>query len=250
MGLYDSDHPDVPGMKGLHLFHFVMSNCSQRVRIALEEKGLAWTSHHMNLPGNEHCTADYQRINPRGVVPTLVHDGQVVIESNDIILYLDEHFPKPALQPTDDAERRAMHARIAEAGAFQPTIKTLSHELLFRPFRKVGAEEVRLFEEHHADVELAHFLRDYAEAGAPWAARVERAQRALAATLDRLEEALASAPWLSGSANGLADISWVVNANRLAQAQVDLSRWPGFEAWGERAMSRPAFDRAVVSYQP
>ena len=41
MGLYASDHPDVPGMQGLHLFHFMLSNCSQRVRLGLEEKGLA-----------------------------------------------------------------------------------------------------------------------------------------------------------------------------------------------------------------
>ena len=48
MGLYPSDHPDVPGMRGLHLFHFVLSNCSQRVRLGLEEKGLDWTSHHLS----------------------------------------------------------------------------------------------------------------------------------------------------------------------------------------------------------
>jgi len=122
MGLYESDHPDVPGMKGLHLFHFALSNCSQRVRLGLEEKGLAWTSHHLDLPGNEHVTSDYRRINPNGVVPALVHDGQV-------------------------------------------------------------------------------------------------------------------------------DISWVVNANRLQQAQVDTSAWPRYRDWAARAMARPAFDRAVTSYQ-
>jgi glutathione S-transferase len=250
MGLYESDHPDVAGMKGLHLFHFVMSNCSQRVRIALEEKRLAWTSHHLNLPANEHCTEDYQRLNPGGVVPTLVHDGQVVIESNDVIRYLDEHFPEPALQPSDATERQRMAQRIEESSAFQPTIKTLSHELLFRPFRKVGEAEVRLFEEQHADPELARFLRDYSEAGEPWKTRVAEAWRELDSALTRQDAALEEAPWLSGQAYGLADISWVVNANRLGQAQVDLSRWPRFGEWSQRAMSRPAFDRAVISYQP
>ena len=47
MGLYESDHPDVPGMKGLHLFHFVISNCPERIRLDLEEKRLAWTSHYI-----------------------------------------------------------------------------------------------------------------------------------------------------------------------------------------------------------
>ena len=76
------------------------------------------------------------------------------------------------------------------------------------------------------------------------------AERELGIALARLEEALSAAPWLSGQTYGLADISWVVNANRLAQAEVDLSRWPKFEEWSRRAISRPAFDRAVVSYRP
>jgi len=250
MGLYESDHPDVPAMKGLPLFHFLLSNCSQRVRIGREEKGLDWTSHHLNLPGNEHISEDYQRINPKGVVPTLVHDGQVVIESNDILAYLDEQFPDPALQPGDASAREAMDTRIAESSAFQATIKVLSHELLFRPFRKIGPEEVALFQEKHNDASLADFMRDYSEEGPAWRERVESAQTDLVVTLDRLEAAIGDAPWLSGSDYGLADISWVVNYNRLVQAQVDLSPWPRFCDWGERAMSRPAFDRAVANYKP
>ena len=250
MGLYKSDHPDVPGMQGLHLFHFVLSNCSQRARLGLEEKGLSWTSHHLNLPGNEHVTSDYQRINPKGVVPTLVHDGQVVIESNDILLYLEEHFPEPALRPADADARQAMSRHIDAASAFQPTLKVLSHELLFRPFRKVGPEEVALYEKQHPDVELASFLRDYSEAGPNWKARVDVAQRERVTTLDELETALGESRWLTGDDYGLADISWVVNANRLNQAQVDLAKWPRFQDWGRRAMERPAFERAVASYRP
>jgi glutathione S-transferase len=250
MGLYASDHPDVPGMQGLHLFHFMLSNCSQRVRLGLEEKGLGWTSHHVNLRANEHVTSDYQRINPNGVVPTLVHDGQVVIESNDILLYLEEHFPDPPLCPGDAAARGEMGRLIQISGAFQRNFKTLSHELLFRPFRKVGAEEIALYEKQHSDKSLVAFLRDYAEAGPAWQARVEEAQRELETTLGTLESALAESPWLSGPDYGLADISWVVNAYRFQQAQIDLTGWPRFQDWAQRAMARPAFDRAVVSYQP
>jgi glutathione S-transferase len=250
MGLYQSDHPDVPQMKGLHLFHFVLSNCSQRARIGLEEKGLEWTSHHLNLPANEHVTSDYGRINPNLVVPTLVHDGQVVIESNDILVYLDEAFPEPALRPAEKAPRAAMEKLIEASSAFQPSLKALSHELLFRPFRKVGPEEVALYEKSDAKPELVEFLREYSEAGPAWDARVAEARQELSHVLDELEAALGKAPWLSGEDYGLADISWVVNGNRLKQAQVDLSQWPRFEAWAEKAMARPAFDRAVVSYRP
>jgi glutathione S-transferase len=250
MGIYESDHPDLPGMQGLHLFHFVMSNCSQRVRLALEEKGLAWTSHHMNLPANEHVSEDYQRINPNGVVPTLVHDGRVVLDSNDILRYLDEHFPDPPLRPSDPAARAVIEAQIEASSAFQSVIKVLSHELLFRPFRTVSEEELLLFEEKHNDASLASWLRDYAEEGPAWKARVEEAQRGLNGVLDKLEKTLGESPWLSGDAFGLADISWVVNSNRLLQAQVDLTEWPRFLEWHGRATSRPAFDAAVAQYTP
>jgi glutathione S-transferase len=250
MGLYESDHPDVRKMKGLHLFHFVLSNCSQRVRLGLEEKGLAWTSHHMDLPGNEHVTSDYQRINPKGVVPTLVHDGQVVIDSNDILRYLEEQFPEPPLRPADTAARGEMERCIAASSAFQPTLKTLSHELLFRPFRKVSDEDLALYDAKAADRELVAFLHDYKENGPAWQERVKAARADMEQRLDTLEEALGSDPWLSGSAFGLADVSWVVNTNRLTQAQVPFDRWPRLKAWNEKVTQRPAFDRAVVSYRP
>lgn len=250
MGLHASDHPDVPGMRGLHLFHFVLSNCSQRVRIALEEKGLDWTSHHLDLPANEHATADYQRINPNGVVPTLVHDGQVVLESNDILVYLDERFPDPPLRPADPEARARMQAGVAAASRIQSAIKALSHELLFRPFRKIGPAEVELFERQHNDPALVAFMRDYAENGSAWQARVADARPAMDAALDALEANLGRHEWLSGDAFGLADVSWVVNAHRLVQASYGLERWPRVAAWYERVAARPAFERAVLAWRP
>ena len=250
MGLFESDHPDVPGMKGLHLYHFIMSNCSQRVRLGLEEKGLDWTSHHLDLPGNAHVSADYQRINPKGVVPTLVHDGQVVLESNDILLYLEEHFPDPPLCPDDATARTEMDASIVASSVFQSVIKVLSHELLFRPFRKVGAEEIALYEKGHNDPTLVAWLRDYSEAGPAWENRVREANEGLASGLGVLETSLEKSEWLSGEEYGLADISWVVNYHRLNQAKVDFSPWPRFADWGKRATNRPAFLAAVVEYVP
>jgi glutathione S-transferase len=250
MGLYQSDHPDVPGMKGLHLFHYMLSSCSQRARLGLEEKGLEWTSHHLDLPANEHVTSDYCRINPNGVVPTLVHDGQVVIESNDILEYLDDHFPDPPLRPTDADARAEMDRLIAAAAAFQPTIKVLSYERIFRPFRPVSEEEVALYEEQHPDPALGAFMRDYAQAGPAWEQRVETAEHNLVDQLDDLESVLGRASWLSGGDYGLADISWVINTHRLDQARVDQKSWPQLQDWTQRAMARPTFDTAVVSYRP
>ena len=115
MPLIESESEEVKSLQGLHLYHFVMSNCSQRVRLALAEKGLAWTSHHVDIPAGEQLSASYRRIHPAGLVPTLIDDGQVIIESNDIIDYLDQHFPGPALAATDFLQRQLDFA-MAENG--------------------------------------------------------------------------------------------------------------------------------------
>lgn len=49
MGVIVPENKEVAKLKGLHLYHFGLSQCSQRVRICLEEKGLPWVSHHLNL---------------------------------------------------------------------------------------------------------------------------------------------------------------------------------------------------------
>jgi len=80
---------EVTGWKGLHLLHFQRSSCSQKVRVLLREKGLTWHSHPVDLAAQKHVSPWYLGINPRGVVPVLVHDGVVHVESNDMMEYLD-----------------------------------------------------------------------------------------------------------------------------------------------------------------
>jgi glutathione S-transferase len=88
------------GAPALELYQSVNSVCSQKVRIALKEKGLEAKEHIMTLRGDQNEPA-YLKLNPNGVVPTLIHDGQVVIESALILYYLDEVFPDPPLMPQD-----------------------------------------------------------------------------------------------------------------------------------------------------
>jgi hypothetical protein len=68
----------------LELYHNINSVCAQKVRIALAEKGQKVTEHLLTLQGDQNDLA-YMQLNPDGVVPTLVHDGNVVIESSLII---------------------------------------------------------------------------------------------------------------------------------------------------------------------
>ena len=79
---------EVKKWKGINILHFQGSSCSQKLRIFLKEKNINWKSHHVNLVTGDNFTDWFLGINPRGVVPVLVDNGEVHIESNDIIKYL------------------------------------------------------------------------------------------------------------------------------------------------------------------
>jgi maleylacetoacetate isomerase len=99
----------------LDLFTYYRSTSSYRVRIALALKGQNVNAIPVNLirDGGEHHKPDYLAINPQGRVPALRLDtGDVIIQSNAIIEYLEERFPQPALLPTD-LIARARHRQVA-----------------------------------------------------------------------------------------------------------------------------------------
>jgi glutathione S-transferase len=88
----------------LELYHNINSVCAQKVRIALNEKGQDAKEHLLTLQGDQNEPA-YIKLNPNGVVPTLVHDGNVVVESSLILYYLDDAFPNPPLMPKASVAR-------------------------------------------------------------------------------------------------------------------------------------------------
>ena len=89
----------------IELYHFGFSTCSQKVRLVLAEKGVEFASHEVNLMAGEQHDPKYVKLNPKHVVPTLVHDGRVFIESSLIVKYLDDAFPEPPMRPADAAGR-------------------------------------------------------------------------------------------------------------------------------------------------
>ena len=132
--LKDSDiqTKEVLSWTGLHLFHFSGSTCSQKTRIFLRLKGIKWTSHHLNLAAKEHLKPYYMGINPRGLVPALIHDGKVIIESNDILTYLEEAFPEPALIPASKAED--LQAMLKREDDLHLDIRALTMRFVFPSF--------------------------------------------------------------------------------------------------------------------
>jgi Glutathione S-transferase, N-terminal domain len=98
----------IEGQLMLEVDHNDMSTCAQKVRFALAEKGVRWQSRHLDLRARDHQTSEYLRLNPNAVVPTIAHDGTVIIESTIINEYIDDAFPGPALRPPDSIGRARM----------------------------------------------------------------------------------------------------------------------------------------------
>jgi glutathione S-transferase len=97
----------------MKLYNFFRSGTSHRLRIALHLKGLATQYVPVDLRTEAHLQEDFKAVNPQQLVPALVVDGKVLIQSPAIIEWLEEKHPDPALLPrhTDDrAQVRALAA--------------------------------------------------------------------------------------------------------------------------------------------
>jgi glutathione S-transferase len=78
----------------LELYHHGSSACAAKVRFALAEKQLDWTGHYVDILRGDQFSADFLAVNPKAVVPVLVHDGMVIRESTVICEYAEEVFPE------------------------------------------------------------------------------------------------------------------------------------------------------------
>ena len=244
MPIIDTRRPDIAALTGLHLWHAAMSNCSQRVRLVLEEKSLPWTSHLIDLFTFEHASAAYQSIHPKGLVPALVHDGRTIIDSNDIIRYLDDAFPDPSLAIAADEGDDLM--RLADAS--QLPLRIVSHELLLGDIRRLDQATLDQFGRDHGNREFYQFLRQFSTEGfddTALTACFDQLDLALAA----LEARLAHQAWLGGAALSLVDISWVVNVHRLVQIDYPLQRYPRLSSWFATVRVRDSYERAVLTLE-
>ncbi|MGH8237945.1 MAG: glutathione S-transferase family protein, partial [Steroidobacteraceae bacterium] len=149
----------------LILYHGAISTCSQKVRLALAEKGLQFTARSIDVPAKEHLTPWYLALNPNGVVPTLVHNGISIVDSSVICEYLDEVFPDPPLAPRDAVGRARMRAwlRYFEEAPTAAIRVPSFNKALIRAFQKMPAEEFAAMAERMPL--RRHFYQDMGQSG-------------------------------------------------------------------------------------
>jgi glutathione S-transferase len=250
MGIIVTNNEDVRALKGVHLYHHGMSQCSQRVRICLEEKSIAWVDHTVNLLKGEHLLESYGSINPNNVVPTLVHDGIVIIESTDIIAYIDEHFPGPSFTPTDAVERVKMEDWLAQSNALKRAIRVLSHEFLFKPVAKKSAAQLQTMKAHLSNQELVEFHSKFSCKSGLDPATITESICQFDAVFAQMDEALSKQTWLAGEMFSLADISWMGDIHRIGLMKFPMSQYPHLLDWVKRITRRASFKKGLLDYEP
>jgi len=235
--------------RGLHLYHTGWSNCSMRVRMVLAEKGLEWTSHHVDLRTGEQATPEYFSINPNGVVPTLVHDGETWIESNDIIAYLDEAFPEPALAPPPGPARERMGEWMKLASAIHVSgVKTWMYGNGPPNRKRRSPAEIERYRRLQRNRELREFHTRYASAEGLGREACDQADRQLHGAFRRLDAWLAGHAWLAGDGFSLADITWAPLHYTLERAGFPFDAYPALVRWSAAVAARPCFGLGVVGW--
>ncbi|MFQ6006755.1 MAG: glutathione S-transferase family protein [Woeseia sp.] len=236
-------------LRGLHLYHAGWSNCSMRVRIILEEKALPWTSHHLDTRAGEHITAEYFAINPNGLVPTLVHDGDVWIESNDIIRYLDDSYPEPRLTPLRTTGLKKLAEWMSLASAIHVTaVKTYIYCSWPKNKRVKTAAQLERYRKLQTNEELLAFhTRSSSTEGISEDDR-RNAEQLLHGAFSQLDSYLGEHRWLAGNDLTLADITWAPLHYTLERAGFSFKPYHNVVNWARAIAERPSFQNAVVKW--
>jgi len=236
----------------LFLYHGSTSVCSIKVRAALAEKGLEWSGELLDLMRGDQHRPEYGKLNPNHVVPTLVHDGRIVIESTLIIEYLDEAFPVPPLMPAAPYRRALarlwmkkiddyLHAAcstVTFATANRKALLRLAPEALEARFQRMPDPAYR----ERQRLAIAHGLD---------APHVAAAVRQHDKFIGEMEAALREAPYLAGDAYSLADAAatpYVHRADMIGMDALWAGHRPNVATWLARMRERPSFDVAVTRW--
>jgi len=237
----------------MRLYHNPISSCSQKVRMVLHEKGLAFDDTVLDLQKGEQFEPGYQALNPNAVVPTLEDQGSVMIESTLINEYLDDAYPDMPLKPASAVERHRMRLFCKTIDdALHPACGVITYAigvrpgLLQRPRADIDALLAKI-----PNVARREARRSVIDQGVA-APVFHEAMRTHQIIFDQANALLRDQQWLAGSTFSLADCAlmpYVVRIDHLSQGHEIDSR-EHLQRWYAAIQQRPAFTQAVTNWAP
>jgi maleylacetoacetate isomerase len=211
----------------LVLYGYFRSSAAFRVRIALNLKRLDAEHNFVHLlkDGGQQFGAEYERLNPQHLVPTLVHNGYPLQQSLAIIEYLDEVFPDPPLLPGDPLARARVRAIACTVACdIHPLNNLRMRKYLHRQLGR-GDDEIRDWQVH-------------------W----------ITLGLQAIETMLAGSEYTGRFCHGdgptIADICLIPQMANAHALNMDLSPYPTLLRIEQAAYELPAFINAAPKNQP
>jgi len=210
----------------VRLYTYFRSSAAFRVRIALNLKGIAYEPQFVHLPKGVHREADYAKVNPQALVPTLVtDDGFRLAQSLAIIEFLEELQPKPALLP-GDPKGRARVRSLSDLVACE--IHPLNNLRTLQYLKRALGQ---------SDEQVNSWYRHWIADG-----------------LGKLEAMLSGTErtgrFCHGEAPTMADCCLVPQIFNAKRYDCDLSPYPAVMRVFDQCMNLGAFDKAQPSKQP
>ena len=233
----------------LKLYHGKGSVCSIKVRIGLAEKQLDWESCLVDLPKGEQFAPEYLRLNPNAVVPTLLDDGFVVIESSVILQYIDTLSDENILMPGDVKARTNTLVWLVRCLDSHAAINTMT-------FSTVGREKI-IGSKTPAEIKESIIRMPNPKAASKRWDLIENgtsSQHLIGDffTLYRLfadmQTLLKESSWLTGNAYGMTDtaiLAYVDRLDRLAMSGLWEERFPAISNWLKASKSRSSYGKAI-----
>ena len=243
------------------LYHHGSSVCAAKVRFAMAEKGLEWDGVYIDILKGEQFTPEYLKLNPKGVVPTLVHNDTVVPDSTVIIEYLDQLAPETSVHPTDPWERaqarywtKAVDEDLHPACGAVTFVCSHRHTVL----KNLGEEGTKDFLASTPSMSVTSNWKSQKDAfvrhgfDAPGATEKVKLYDSY---LTKMEEALKGGDdWLVGNKFSIADIAMTPYVNRLAMMSMrgmwENGRLPHVSAWFARIEALPNFKQCLIDWVP
>lgn len=225
------------------LYNAPQSTCSQRVRYVFNSKKLPFEEVKLNLLEGDQLKPDYLKLNPNGVVPTLDHDGAIIIDSTVIVEYIDEITPNGSFTPENPVERARMRALmhfIDEMPAAAVRVPTFNLAFLPR-FQKMSREDFVAMAE--SKPLRREFMLTMGQTGFP-KHEMDAALGRLRRTYERMDSEIerSGGPWLLGKRITLADVAVMPALVRMHD--LGLTDWedlPRIVTWFDNIRAQPAF---------
>lgn len=244
----------------LELYHHGSSVCAAKVRFALAEKGIVPDKmHYIDILAGEQFTEEYRAINPKAVVPSLVHDDRIINESTVICEYVNDAFSGASLVPDDPFARSKMRIWTKAVDEhLHPACGELTFVCCHRHIvRRLPAEQLEEFLASTPDQSVTDTWKERKKEivrlgfDTPG---IERTIRLYDSYLLKMEESLDQDPWLAGDSFSLADIGLTPYVNRLDMLSMSGmwsdGRLPNVENWFSRIKAMPNFKPAFLDWCP